>query len=119
MAGFSSINRLKRKQEFQFVFNRPYKISNKYLFILFKPNQQSRVKLGVMVGKRYVKRAVDRNQLKRVIRESFRHHKEDLKGLDIVVLIRSECSTLGKKTWRNDINELWQALLVSLKTVHC
>src|SRR3990167_10921545 len=113
MAKLSRTDRL-RKQEL--LLSQSLTIKNKYFLILFKPNQQKHARLGIIVSKQFIKRAVDRNQLKRVIRESFRHHQEDLKELDIVVIIRSECSTLGAKVWRNDIDSIWQTLIASLKT---
>ncbi|OGT37775.1 MAG: ribonuclease P protein component [Gammaproteobacteria bacterium RIFCSPHIGHO2_12_FULL_37_14] len=117
MLNFPRTVRLTTKREFQQAFQQPCKVSNHYLLALFKPNQRSYPKLGMKIGKHLIKRAVDRNQLKRIIRESFRHHQEVLKGLDIVVLIRSKCRPLEKKIWRNDIDALWQVLLNSLKTV--
>ena len=41
-------------------------------------------RLGLIVAKRVLRRAVDRNRAKRVIRESFRQHG-DLPPLDVVV----------------------------------
>lgn len=67
-----------------------------------------------MIGKRYLKKAVDRNRLRRVIRESFRYHQEALKGLDIIVLIRSECTPLGNsKALREEVDKLWQSIKLS------
>jgi|GEM_PF-3976772 len=41
-------------------------------------------RLGMAVAKKCAKRAVDRNRLKRLARESFRQHKHSLAGFDIV-----------------------------------
>src|SRR3990167_385723 len=112
MAKLSRTDRL-RKQELR--LSQSLTIKNKYFLALFKPNQQKHARLGIIVSKQFVRRAVDRNLLKRVVRESFRYHKEDLKELDIVVIIRSECSIFGAKIWRNDIDNLWQKLIASLK----
>ena|SRR3990167_7211479 len=112
MAKFSRTVRLKKNN---LRLNQPKKITNKYFLILFKRQQLSYARLGIIVGKKYVKRAVDRNQIKRIVRESFRQHQEKLKNLDIVVIVRSECSTLSTKVWRNDIDNIWQILVESLK----
>jgi ribonuclease P protein component len=96
------------------VFANPRKLSRKYLLALSHPNQQSHARLGIIVAKRYLKLAVDRNRLRRIIRESFRQHKETLKGLDIIVLLRSECTPLGdRKALRRDIDHLWQSVSLS------
>lgn len=115
MYEFSRKNRLRAKRDFQSVFAKPFKLSRKYLVILYRSNQQPDARLGIVLNKRYLKKAVERNQFRRIIRESFRHAKEDLKGLDILVLIRSECTPLDKKALRTDIDKLWQELINSLK----
>jgi len=46
-------------------------------------------RLGLAVPKRVVRRAVDRSRIKRLIRESFRHHRQELPPVDIVVSVRS------------------------------
>ncbi|MDX1695633.1 MAG: ribonuclease P protein component [Ketobacteraceae bacterium] len=66
-------------------------------------------RLGLVVGKKHLKRAVDRNRFKRLARESFRHHQQLLEGLDIIVLARAgagrveddrEIPQLLDKAWR-------------------
>jgi ribonuclease P protein component len=101
------------QHDFDVVFTKPLKVKRKYLIALYRPNQLPHARLGIVVGKHHVKRAVDRNLLKRVIRESFRQWQEPLKGLDIIVLMRSEWCPLGKKFWRDEIDNLWQLLINS------
>jgi len=110
MYEFSRLYRLVKKHEFQSVFAKSGKVTHKYLLALYKPNQQSHARLGIIIAKHHVKLAVNRNRLRRHIRESFRHHKEALKGLDIIVLMRSECTPLDNHVIRNDIDRLWQKL---------
>lgn len=107
---FSRKSRLISKQDFQSVFVNPNKFTYKYLLICYRPNQSGYAKLGIMLPKRFVKRAVDRNGIRRVIRESFRLNKEKLKSLDIVITIRSEWGALDKKALRHDIGSIWQRL---------
>ena len=42
-------------------------------------------RLGLVIGKRAVRRAVDRNRAKRVLRETFRTRRLELPWVDIVV----------------------------------
>jgi ribonuclease P protein component len=48
-------------------------------------NQEDGARLGLIVGKRQLKRAVDRNRVKRVLRETFRTSRSTLPAVDIVV----------------------------------
>ena len=43
-------------------------------------------RLGLAISRKNCRKATDRNRIKRVIRESFRHHKRTLAGIDIVVI---------------------------------
>jgi len=120
-SSFSRKYRLVSKADFQSVFANPFKVSHKYLLALSCPNQKDYPRLGIIVAKQRVKLAVDRNRFRRIVRESYKTVKETLKGLDIVVLIRSECTALckeeSKQTLRKDIDHLWHLLAKSSKNV--
>jgi ribonuclease P protein component len=73
-------------------------------------------RVGTIVAKRYARKAVLRNKVRRLIRESFRHNKSLLAGLDLVVLLRYELRNPEaiihvdgclKRHWR-DILTLWK-----------
>lgn len=65
-------------------------------------------RLGLIVAKKHLKKAVDRNRFKRISRESFRHNQTQLVGLDLIVLARAgaknttgqELAELLEKSWR-------------------
>ena len=108
---YSRKYRLASKYEVQSVFAaKPRKVSRQYLLVLYTPNQLPYARLGIIAGKQHLRRAVDRNRVRRVIRESFRQTKAALAGVDLIVMIRSSCSALETKTIRNDIDNLWQAI---------
>lgn len=110
---FPRTNRLTSKHDFQSVFASANKVSHRALLALFHPNQKPHARLGIITPKQHLKLAVERNRMRRMIRESFRQHKEALKGLDIIVLIRSKCTPLdehAKHALREEINHLWQKI---------
>ena len=108
---YSRKYRLASKVEVQSVFAaKPKKISRQYLLVLYTPNQLHHARLGIIAGKQHLRRAVDRNRVRRIIRESFRQQKETLKGFDVIVMIRSSCRALEANVIRNDIDHLWQAI---------
>lgn len=84
---FKKTNRLQYQCEFDAVFKRPYKIKSEFLTLLRKPNVIGIPRIGVIVPKRYIKRAVDRNRLKRLIREAFRLNKEGFEAVDLIIMV--------------------------------
>ncbi len=105
---FSRNNRLTTKHDFQTVFASATKATHRSLIVLYRSNNLPQARLGIIVPKQHVRLAVSRHRVRRLIRESFRHHKDALKGLDIVVLIRSKCTPLDAV--RNDVEYLWQKI---------
>lgn len=111
MTGFPKSSRLIVKKDFQAVFKRARKVSHKNLLALFSQNHLATARLAIIIKKENMKLAVQRNRYRRWVRESFRKHQERLKGLDIIVIIRSECSPNDKLNIHDDIAILWQRLL--------
>jgi ribonuclease P protein component len=112
LKSFPRNSRLVCKAQFQAIFDESSRISQKYLLALYKPNQIKHARLGIMVGKRVANLAVGRNQIKRVIRESFRAHQMELQGLDILIIARQQCDSLDKLQLRKGIETLWQKLVM-------
>jgi ribonuclease P protein component len=108
---FPRDHRLVTKAEFKRVFDESKKVNHRHVLILYSPNQKPHARIGIIVGKRFANSAVDRNRIRRVIRDSFRHVKDSLAGIDIVVIARSQCDTLSKATLRKGIDDLWKRLL--------
>ena len=107
---FPRQRRLVTKAEFKSIFDKSKKISQRYLVILYKPNQSDYARLGVIVAKRSVNSAVGRNRIKRIVRESFRHSQERLKGMDVVIIARGQCDQLSNQKLREGIDDLWTKL---------
>lgn len=80
------------------------------LTLLAAPNTVGYPRLGLAIAKKQLRRAVDRNRCKRVIRESFRHIAGDLPAIDIVVLARSELVRTDKRQLHDKLSRHWQRL---------
>ena len=48
-------------------------------------------RIGYVIGARHLPRAVDRNRLRRLLREAWRARREALGGFDIVLRLREVC----------------------------
>lgn len=108
---FSKKSRLLSKADYKNVLDQSERMSQKQLLVLFKSNQHSFARLGLMVGKRVAPLAVSRNRIKRAIRESFRAVQEKLPGYDFIVIARTDCDKLSKLELREGMNKLWQRLI--------
>ena len=82
--GFTSRFKIKKTDEFSSVFNFRKRINGVALTLHYMPNQLGHARLGVVVGKKTAKRAVQRNYMKRVLRELFRQQQSVLAGVDIL-----------------------------------
>ena len=106
---FLKSQRLLKSDEFQAVRGTSLTVSNTNLLILAKKNEISNARLGLAISKRNVKLAVQRNEIKRVARESFRQ-QVGLPNLDVVLMARPGVKSLTKNELRQCIDELWQQL---------
>ena len=86
--GFPPALRIRRKKEFDLVFREGARAGDGLLVVIARPNGGPHPRLGLAVG-RGVGGAVVRNRVKRLLRESFRLHRERLpEGHDLVVIAR-------------------------------
>ena len=74
------------------------------------PNGLDHPRLGLVISKKNVRRAVDRNRLKRLTRESVRLQQDALPAVDIVLLARRGASELDKATLQRQLFGMWRRL---------
>ena len=107
---FSRELRLLTPAQFKSVFSNPIKASSAEITLLAIPNSEQHPRLGLTVAKRYVKRANQRNRIKRIIRDSFRLNQHDIPHLDIVVLVRNGVMEMENAEINKLIEKLWRKL---------
>ncbi|MEZ5477388.1 MAG: ribonuclease P protein component [Thiolinea sp.] len=112
MAVFPRKNRLTRPDEFRRVFQRGRhrRFQSSGFTLRVRESTQPHPRLGLALSKRALKRAVDRNRIKRLVRESFRTHFSSLPALDIVVLGQSELASLTNAVILQQLGMLWGSL---------
>jgi len=64
----------------------------------------------VIVPRRVCARAVDRNRIKRIVRESFRHAKPLLCGQDVVVIAQQASSNAMREALADSLRTFWLKL---------
>ena len=116
MNTLSKSRRLLNTNDFSSVFYAPpLKSSHRYFLILAKPNNLGYNRLGLVIAKKNIRLAVQRNRIKRLMRESFRHQAPNNKGIDAIVLARKGLDTLDNAIISQILNQQWLDIRKKMK----
>ena len=75
--GFSTSEKLKKEKEISFLFKKgKWKTHGNIRMIVLKNQEVEQPKIAVTVSKKFFKKAVDRNRIKRLLREIYRLNKD-------------------------------------------
>jgi len=81
-------DKLTRKSEFQLGYRIGRKYWDRYFVIYVRANNSPTTRLGITMSKK-VGGSIKRNRVRRLVRESFRHLKSQLRlGMDVIVVGR-------------------------------
>jgi ribonuclease P protein component len=106
---FRKSDRLLNSSEFAAVFDGAlFKASHTSFLILDIPNVLARPRLGLVIAKKSVRLAKNRNLLKRLIRESFRLKQHNLPPIDAIVLARRDSDKMSKAEISQCLDKLWK-----------
>jgi ribonuclease P protein component len=122
--GFSATLRLLQAAQFKNVFdNALYKVHQTGFMLLampaqsidtsalLDPNQRiDHPRLGLVIAKKKIRRAHERNRVKRLARESFRLHQAELPVLDIVLMAKADAQTLSNEELHEQLKQAWRQL---------
>jgi ribonuclease P protein component len=111
-AGLPRQARLRAASEFQNVFAKPIVSADRCFKILARRNDRERPRLGMAVSRQVDRKAVGRNRIKRVVRESFRLYFRDRSPpLDFVVLPRRDCDTICNRRLSQSLELHWKRIV--------
>ena len=112
-----AFQRLKKPAQFQSVYqSKQWGGSRFFTFNVLARDKNSdsehtNAVLGVTVSKKVSKRAVDRNRIKRQIREFFRHNKNELANADLIITAKPNCIKASDQDRHDSLLELWSKVL--------
>ncbi len=85
LQGFPRQVRITKTDEFSSVFSFRKRVSGQFLAIHYQFNQSGRARLGLVVAKKVARKSVDRNYMRRTLRELFRKQQIRIAALDLVI----------------------------------
>jgi ribonuclease P protein component len=88
--------RLLTSKDYSHVFQKAFKINNKAFTLLVRENNLNHPRIGLVIAKKNLKLATKRNQVKRLLRESFRTSSQEMANYDLVVLTRRDIAQMPK-----------------------
>ena len=102
--------RLRRKTDFEAAYARGRRFGNGFFAVTAKPNDTGGPRLGLAVSVKNAGSSVERNRLRRVIRESFRLNQHELPAVDLVVSARGRARDAAGTELRVSLLSLWKKL---------
>ncbi|PHM57746.1 ribonuclease P protein component [Xenorhabdus hominickii] len=95
-------------EHFTYVFQQPQRASTAEITVLGRLNELGHPRIGLTVAKKNVKRAHERNRIKRLSRESFRLNQHNLPSMDFVILVRKGVAELDNRELTEALGKLWR-----------
>lgn len=105
---FESRLRLTSKPQFDAIYASGRRIDDRFFGLRVKPNGLEFPRIGLAVAVKTAGNAVQRNRLRRLIRESFRLVRHELPAVDIVVAAKFPAAEAPPTTLRASLATLWK-----------
>ena len=103
--------RILSTEEYDKVFANPVRASATGVLVLARKNNESQCsRLGLVIPKKVLKRAVWRNRVKRIARETFRLNQHSLQNIDLVVIARPKIEDISNSELSAIFKRLWQQI---------
>ena len=100
--------RLRRRRDFNATRARGWRMGDGFFAVTATLNDAGTPRLGMAVAVKVAGGAVERNRIRRIIRESFRLHQREIPALDLVVSARARARDAGGKALHASLAALWK-----------
>ena len=112
----SAQKRLRRKSDFDAAYARGRRFGNGFFGVIALWNDKGWPRIGLAVAVRAAGGGVERNRIRRIIRESFRLHQYELPAVDLVVSARSKAKGATGQQLHESLIELWHSVAIKSKS---
>lgn len=109
-AAFPRTARLLKASDFARLRGISRRIGSRHFSAEVATNALSGARLGLAISKRVSKKAVRRNRIKRVARDSFRGIRMRLPAVDILLIARSSADFEQNAVLRAELMQLWERI---------
>lgn len=109
-AGLPRELRLRLAGDFAALRTSSGRLGGRCFHLRYRANGLAHARLGLAISKRASKLAVERNRLKRLLRESFRRMRDRLPPVDVVVMAREQAVSLSGAELLAEADALWRRL---------
>ena len=92
--------RLKKQADFQRLFQKGKRAFSPVLTVVYRPAEK--MTMGISIGKKHGK-SVQRNRIKRLLREAFRSVQGEMKGKYALVLIPKVCEEYSVQNFKRHL----------------
>jgi len=92
------------------------KISSQYFLCLARKSSSDKPRMGIIVAKKNVRFAVNRNRIKRLLRESFRHSKKQVPTYDLVIMAKRSAADAENEKLTKELQYIWRKLKQKAKS---
>ena len=109
--GFPKSARLLVARDYDFVFARAKAFRDPLFTLLARENDGGTARLGLIIAKKKIRRSVDRNQVKRIVRTSFRLHRSALPGVDLIFIATPRLANVDNRRLFAGLERQWPKLI--------
>ena len=111
--GYPPELRLKTQTELRHVLEKRLRLFSRFYTISYSPNAKSHARIGFAISKRQIKKAHDRNRIRRIAKEAFRLRQDEIFGLDLVIMASHQALGVENEELRRCIDGLLSKLPIS------
>lgn len=93
------------------MFDDPTRASAPQVTLLARSNSASHPRLGFVISRKNIRRAHERNRIKRLSREYIRLHQHTLPAVDLILLAKRGAEVMTNQEFTELLEGLWRTLM--------